>query len=356
MAKHSKDLVFAPQRKRRGCGFLLWLLVLFIIGLGGLLVVNDSQNRGVKLEKQRVPVLGLTQDLEGFSILHISDLHGARLGEAQSLIADALKGVSYKAVCITGNMVGPSGDVQPFLDLLNILNKSVPILFIPGESDPAALYTTAHDSVSTLAPYITAAQEAGATYLDAPYKLTVGKATLWFSPESVFSMSADQLISSCQSQLDNLNTAANASTPDGTAAIRAVEYRLDAANRLLNARKSMKEGDLHIALSHIPLTYDYVRQLWDWQSGEGVSLQNVTLALAGHFNGGQWRLPGMGAIYVPGLGFFPEDRQIQGLNRVSTITQYISPGLGSSNMYPYQPGRLFNPPTVTLITLTGRPQ
>ena len=350
------DLIFAPQRKRRGCGFLLWLLILLIICLGGVLVVNDSQNRTVKLEKQSVPVLGLAKDLEGFSILHISDLYGARLGEAQSLIASAIKSASYKAVCITGNMVGPSGDIQPFLDLLSLLDKSVPILFIPGDSDPSALYTTAHDSVSALAPYITAAQAAGAVYLDAPYKLTVGKATLWFSPESVFSMNAQTLISSCQGQLDTLNAAGSASTPDGAASVRAAEYRLDAAKRLQEARKSMKEGDLHIALSHIPLTYDYVRQLWDWQSSEGVSLQNVTLALAGHFNGGQWRLPGLGAIHVPGLGFFPEDRQIVGLNRVSTITQYISPGLGSSDMYPYQPGRLFNPPTVTILKLTGRPQ
>jgi predicted MPP superfamily phosphohydrolase len=355
MSRHRNDLIFAPQRKRRGCSFLLWLLILLAICLGGVLVANDSQNRSVKLEKQSVPVLGLARDLEGFSILHISDLNGARLGEMQSLIAAAIKGVSYKAVCITGNMVGPSGDVQPFLDLLSLLDKSVPILFIPGDSDPAPLYTAAHDSVSALAPYITAAQTAGAVYLDAPYKLTVGKATLWFSPENVFSMSAETLISSCQGQLDTLNAAGSA-TPDGAAAVRAAEYRLDAAKRLQEARKSMQEGDLHIALSPIPLTYDYVRQLWDWQSGEGVSMQDVTLSLAGHFNGGQWRFPGLGAIYVPGLGFFPDDKQIEGLNRVSTITQYISPGLGSSDMYPYQPGRLFNSPTVTILTLTGRPQ
>ena len=78
------------------------------------------------------------------------------------------------------------------------------------------------------------------------------------------------------------------------------------------------------------------------------------LILAGHYNGGQWRLPGIGAVYVPELGWFPADDEIRGLSFPAGIPQYISPGLGSDPHYPYQPGRLFNSPTLTLITLTRR--
>ena len=43
-----------------------------------------------------------------------------------------------------------------------------------------------------------------------------------------------------------------------------------------------------------------------------------------------------------------------GLDYLSGIPQYISPGLGASDYYRWQPGRLFNSPTVTMIALTAR--
>ena len=75
--------------------------------------------------------------------------------------------------------------------------------------------------------------------------------------------------------------------------------------------------------------------------------------LAGHYNGGQWRLPWGGAVYVPELGWFPEDERVTGLDYLAGIPQHISPGLGSDPHYTYQPGRLFNPPKLTRIILTG---
>ncbi len=356
MARHKDMPIFLPHRKHRGCGCLFWLLLLIAVIAAVIVLANDLNNRQVKVVKQPVSVLGLNRDLEGFTILHISDLHAAELGKDQSLIATALNKQSYHAVCITGDMVGETGNVQPFLQLLSLLKTDVPILFIPGDCDPAPLYTSAHDTLSVLAPYITAAQAAEAVYLDAPFPLTVGKTTIWFSPEGLYSMDADTTIASCQGQLDRLNGANASSTADGAAEIRAWEYRMDAAKRLQEARLKMKSADYHIALSHAPLTYDYVRSVWDWQDSTGTSMQRVTLALAGHLNGGQWRIPGKGPIWVPDLNWFPEDRLVTGLSRVSTIAQYISPGLGSSCNYPLQPGRLFNPPTITLLTLTGKPQ
>ncbi len=356
MGRRKDTPIFVPSRRPRGCGCLFWLLILAVVIVAGIVVLNDIGNRQVKLVKQPVSVLGLSRDLEGFSILHISDLHAAELGKEQSYIATAIQKASYKAVCITGDMVGESGNVQPFLTLLSLLKKDVPILFIPGDCDPAPLYTSAHDTLSVLAPYITAAQAAGAIYLDAPYPLTVGKTTVWFSPEGLYSMNTDTTIAYCQDQLTRLNGINAAANADGAAEIRAWEYRLDCAKRLQDARQKMKSTDYHIALSHAPLTYDYVRSVWDWQDDQGTSMQRVTLALAGHLNGGQWRIPGNGPIYVPGLSWFPEDRLVTGLSRVSTIAQYISPGLGSSCYYPLQPGRLFNPPAITLLNLTGKPQ
>ena len=84
------------------------------------------------------------------------------------------------------------------------------------------------------------------------------------------------------------------------------------------------------------------------------SLRYASLILAGHYNGGQWRIPFVGAIYVPELGWFPKDQEIQGLSYVNGIPQYISPGMGSDPHYEHQPGRVFNNPVITKITLTRK--
>ena len=42
----------------------------------------------------------------------------------------------------------------------------------------------------------------------------------------------------------------------------------------------------------------------------------------------------------------------KGLGYVNGVPQYISPGLGSDPHYTWQPGRLFNSPVITRITLT----
>ena len=80
--------------------------------------------------------------------------------------------------------------------------------------------------------------------------------------------------------------------------------------------------------------------------------------LAGHYNGGQIRIPFVGALKAPTSsgfprgGWLPDDKQIVGLSTIQGITQYISPGLGVSRAYPL-PIRLFNTPTVTVLTLTS---
>ena len=73
---------------------------------------------------------------------------------------------------------------------------------------------------------------------------------------------------------------------------------------------------------------------------------------------GLMRLPLAGPIFIPSetlplYGLFPGDSMHSGLNRSGRTAVYISPGLGSSDeSYPPFFFRLFNPPTVTLITLT----
>ena len=119
------------------------------------------------------------------------------------------------------------------------------------------------------------------------------------------------------------------------------------------ARDRFQPTDIQIVLTHTPLTGEYVRDMITWGGKEDIfALRYAALILAGHYNGGQWRLPFIGAVYVPELGWFPEDSEVQGLSYLNGIPQYISPGQGSDPHYTWQPGRLFNSPVITRITLT----
>ena len=56
---------------------------------------------------------------------------------------------------------------------------------------------------------------------------------------------------------------------------------------------------------------------------------------------------------MPDMGFVPGDNGIVGMQRINSLNQYISPGLGASSEQ-WLPGRVFNPPTVTLIKFTAK--
>ena len=120
-------------------------------------------------------------------------------------------------------------------------------------------------------------------------------------------------------------------------------------------KKEFLPTDIQVVLTHTPLSEEYVSDLVSWTDKEDLfSMRYASLILAGHYNGGQWRLPFGGAIYVPELGWFPDGEQVQGLSYLNGIPQYISPGLGSDPHYEHQPGRIFNSPVITRITLTRK--
>ena len=111
------------------------------------------------------------------------------------------------------------------------------------------------------------------------------------------------------------------------------------------ARRAMTTQDAVVALMHAPPTQDDLRE-------------QIDLILCGHVMGGVMRLPIVGPVFMPSsslprYGLFPGARMHSGLSRQDRTQVYVSPGLGSSSSeYPPFFFRLFNPPSVTLITLT----
>lgn len=355
MARRSND-IFAPPKKRGGLVVLILIVLLIAALLSAGLFLNTAANRRITLSSEKVAVMGLPKGYEGFTILHLSDLHASSLGGDLALWREILFGKTFHAVVLSGDMVGATGNDEPLLSLIHILKQikqDVPIYFIAGDEDPIPVISSPHGTPDALAEWVQAAQRAGAIYLDAPVAQTVGKQTIWFVPQYLYDVDPQIMSDSLVTQIGDMEAAGQQYDAQGGAVYRALQYRLEAMQRTQEAIKLMQESDLQVAVNHSPLDTGYIRSSLEWADQTKVfNFRQIDLLLCGDLCGGQWRLPGIGPVYLPERGLFPGNDNVQGMQRINSINQYISPGIGASELHPL-PGRLINPPGAALIKFTG---
>lgn len=326
--------IFSTRKKVHWFRWVLLFLLVLIIGIT-LYAVFDNGNVAVKT--QRIVVWDLPKDLEGFTILHISDLNGKRFGTNQKQLENALSSRKYSAVCITGNMVGPDNDPYPFYELLGVLDSTKPVYFIAGDSDPLPVRARAGE-LNVLSDWVLGAQSRRATYVEVPTPLTIGKATVWFSDASQLSL--------------DLDTAASAYAASSTD-VSSHYWQVIEDTRF--ARERVGDEDLHIALAPKPLSQNAVQQMSNVLDENGRSfIRTVDVVLAGGTAGGQWRLPFVGPVWSG--GWFPDDDMLSGYHNTGIVWQSITGGLGTDANSPLPDFRLFNTPEVTLITFTSEPE
>ena len=347
------EYIFAeePQRRRR---FLPGVMIVMVLLLAALFTWNLTMNNTVTYTKEYVTIANLPRELENWTILHLSDLNGADLGKRQSAVRTAIGTRSYSCIVLSGNMVGQTGDVQPMLDLLGILPQGTPVLLLPGDDDPPLYNLTGEGSGAVYADWVAALQAAGVTILDEPIAFQREKRTIWFVPEHLYTLNVEGTLTAYQNQLDTLNAQVEALTPEQEGQRRNALYQVERMQRILEKTAAMKAEDIQVAVSHIPLTREGVAEARLYaDERKAFSFGHVSLVLAGGYCAGQWRIPGVGAVYVPELGFFPQDAQITGMGYLGGVWQHISPGLGPAGGYPLMPFRLFNSPGATMIVLTS---
>lgn len=359
LARRKNTYIFAPEpKRRRGPGCLILFLALALTALVLPLLSNEAMNRRMELVPAKISVMGLDKAYENFSMLHISDLHASGVGSDLEAWRTLLYAKRFDAVVFSGDMVGKSGDYAPLLALIQTLKTikaDVPIYFVAGDDDPAPLISAYRGKPEVYADWVLAAQEAGAVYLDAPVSQSVGKFKVWFVPEYLYSVDVTGMISSLTYQKEGMESQGVQYEAEGGASYRALLARLDAMERSAAAIKTILSKDLQVAVTHVPLSVERVRTAVEWAATDELfTIRHVDLVMAGHYVGGQWRLFGQ-PIYVPEIGWFPGEEGIVGLQRINSVSQYITAGLGASSYYP-MPGRLFNVPSVALLTFTAKLQ
>ena len=359
MARYYDDNLFSNGRKRSAGRIAVPVILLILIAL--VFVYNLFYNTRPVLQKQSVTITDLPSSLEGFKILHLSDLHGSLFGSMQEQLLSLIDDQNYQAVCVTGDITDKNGNPRALTRLLAGLPDQIPVFFIAGDEDPQPITLSDDGTSFAYAPYIRTLQNAGAIYLDAPIAVEYNNARVWFAPEMLYSLDLEASKASALKRAEELMQ----TDPNETQAFQlaSVQYTLDRFSRLEEAQKTMTSSDIHVALTHVPLSASAMRNLHDsYASSNSIYIDGVSLVLSGHYNAGQWRIPSLGALYVPSsfslsrTGFIPDVQGLVGMQSMMGVTQYISPGLGASDIYPFpiSMGRFLNRPAMTLITLTSK--
>lgn len=336
----------------------------FLVGIALLLALMVLlQGNSLTVDEQEVTMVGLPEELEGYRILLLSDLNGRRFGDEQTTILREIGTLDYDAVFIAGDMVGRGGDPEPFYELLEGLPSSRPVYFIAGDSDPQPVLDTTRDITGTveqmvLADWILGAIERGATYVDAPVELEVGNASIWISPADMLNLNASELADTCEEQMlqEQEGTVLGLQSDHDT--LPATTYRYERAQRLLQAVNSMTATDVHISLAHEPPSDEFLAASATHASTGEKYLTQPSLVLAGHYCGGVWRLPGLGAFYIPSStadrhGWFPAQEDVQGLSNAGGTQMYITAGLSTTGSAPLMFFRFLDRPQLSIIELTA---
>lgn len=341
----SPDTHFFEPKKRRP--FALRALKAALLVLAAALLGNFAANCFVHVARVSVPVTGLVEEFDGYTLLHISDLKGASFGADQSLVRMALSGESFDAVILTGDMLSARGNAEPLYALisaLRALNPSAPIYFIAGDDDPAPFSLSYAAGGSAFAPWVLGAKQRGAQLLSHPVAVERGGQQLWISTYAHLTLDINTMQGQYERQyLDALSGGREIET-------ELYAYHLNSLEHTRAARGQMDADDVFITATHVP------PQREDYLAGS--LTRQVDLVLSGHYLGGLVRLPLLGAAFIPSqslprYGLFPGRGAYYGLDSSQRPCLYASPGLGGGDAhYPAAFFRLFNPPTVTLISLT----
>jgi predicted MPP superfamily phosphohydrolase len=131
------NLVLKVRRKR----MLLIVLVLFAVILGGILL--DSvliEPRWIRVNRYRFPVADLPKAFQGFTIVHLTDLHCSKYVSVGYLrkVVRKVNALSPDVIVITGDFVRGSSDpayAEEVGNLLADLRASNGVFAVPGNHD-----------------------------------------------------------------------------------------------------------------------------------------------------------------------------------------------------------------------------
>lgn len=272
---------------------LRWLLPAVLIAAAVLLM------SGQKLVVTRY-ILETDKLEKDWKIAVLSDLHNETFGEGNSQLLEEIREYRPDTILICGDMVTRRDpDVSVALDLCRELAKITEVYYIYGNHEGVLQY-------ADNGPQIPLDQYLAETGVHLLY----GGLYRLHREDDVIELFARS--------------------------INAQQYRESTKGQQQAAEFVEKDG-YKLAMSHFPdLFYDAMADM------------DFDLAVAGHYHGGQVILPGIGGLYTPETGWFPE--YYGGAYPLEHATLIISRGLGNGTLLP----RINNAPELVLIDIAAK--
>ena len=230
----------------------------------------------------------LGEDLDGYRIVQISDLHNATFGKGNKKLLKTIRSCSPDIIVITGDLVDS-----------NHTNVERAVAFVKEAVKIAPVY------------YVT------------------GNHEYWLDPSENEQMMQGILAAGAYDLDDE---AVRIEKGDSSFLLVGLDDQHLSDETLKNLLQEQK-NELSIVLAHEP------QYLQNYANAE------ADLVLTGHAHGGQIRLPFVGGIVAPDQGFLPE--YTSGQYNSADTEMIVSRGLGNSII----PVRLFNYPEVVCVEL-----
>lgn len=281
-----------------------WLIRLLIL-LAILLLIKSihASNFTFRVTHHTVESPNIPNAFNEFKIAQISDLHGKLYGEDGSGLTAAIEEEKPDIVVVTGDLLSRSAaDTFPMLNALAHVSTRYPTYYILGNHEREWL---AEQTTARLSTFYEQLRQIHVTIL--------ANRTVPIIREGKRIM-----LAGLQEDMDF--------------------YRQDSAHTTLPTAHYLgpKTEYYTVLLAHNPL---YWPSYISW---------GADLTLSGHIHGGGIRLPLVGGVFSPEMGFAPKyDR---GLYREKDKMMVVSAGLANSGT----PFRLFNPQELVIIELKSQ--
>ena len=279
------DTDLSRRRVLNAAGGVLMATPLAAVAYGALV-----QRTNFQIRETEIPLAGLPQDLDGFRILQLSDIHlGIFLSEKElARVIDATRGLDPHIAFATGDFISVPGDpLEACIRQLARVRSDMGMFGCLGNHER---YAHAEEQATEMAA------AAGIRILRSQAQpIRVGNATI---------------------------------------NVAGVDYQRFADKRhyLRDARSLVYPGALNILLSHNPDVFPVAAQ------------QGYHLTLAGHTHGGQVTVEILDQEINPARFFTP---YVRGLYRLEQAAGYVTRGIGTIGI----PARIGAPPEITLIRL-----
>lgn len=318
------------------------LIILFICALVIYLIWDNNR---ITITKQNILVDHLPKEFEGYKILQITDLHSKEFGKNQSRLLKSINSTDYDAIVFTGDMILKSQitNIKPFYQLLEGIQNKENAIYIPGNEDPESYYVNSK-GVLVKSKFIKGIEKRGVKFLESVYSVKKNNSKINFVDFETSILNASQ----SEKQTNGIFL------PEYVQTKQYIEHRKSLIKEMSSINHLIK-NDVLIALNHYPIVDTRIDSLLNDTSLKFKD-RKYDLIIAGHYHGGQIRLPFIGAPFVPEGwykwgGLFPPQNRVKGLWEYKHTKQYVSTGLGSSNFIPFLKFRLFNPPEINVLTL-----